>query len=95
MRIKLEARGQHSKLMSYMSPIIAAVLTIFCGALLFWILDKPPLQTLHTFLIMPISDLYSITELLVKAGPYCASVQWAYPFVLRPMSGILALRVSC
>lgn len=69
MRIKLEARGQHSKLMSYMSPIIAAVLTIFCGALLFWILDKPPLQTLHTFLIIPISDLYSITELLVKAGP--------------------------
>ena len=69
MRIKLEARGQPSNLMSYASPILAAVLTLFCGALLFWILDKPPLQALHTFLIMPISDPYRIAELLVKAGP--------------------------
>ena len=69
MRIKLEARGQHSKLMSYASPILAAVLTLICGALLFWVLGKPPLEALHTFLIMPISDPYRIAELLVKAGP--------------------------
>ena len=69
MRIKLEARGQQSKRMSYASPILAAVLTLVCGAFLFWILGKPPFQALHTFLIMPISDPYRIAELLVKAGP--------------------------
>lgn len=69
MRIKLEARGQQSKLMSYASPVLAAVLTLVCGAFLFWILGKPPIQALHTFLIMPISDPYRIAELLVKAGP--------------------------
>lgn len=69
MRIKLEARGQQSKLMSYASPILAAVLTLICGAFLFWILGKSPMQALHTFLIMPISDPYRIAELLVKAGP--------------------------
>ena len=73
MRIKLEARGQHSKLMSYASPILAAVLTLICGALLFWVLGKPPLEALHTFLIMPISDPYRIAELLVKAGPIAVS----------------------
>ena len=69
MRIKLEARGQQSRLMSYASPILAAVLTLICGAFLFWILGKSPMQALHTFLIMPISDPYRIAELLVKAGP--------------------------
>jgi len=69
MRIKLEARGQQSRLMSYASPILAAVLTLICGAFLFWILGKSPIQALHTFLIMPISDPYRIAELLVKAGP--------------------------
>ncbi|MDA7826228.1 ABC transporter permease [Porticoccaceae bacterium] len=69
MRIKLEARGQQSKLMAYLSPILAAVLTLIWGALLFWLLGKPPLEALHTFLIMPISDPYRIAELLVKAGP--------------------------
>jgi len=69
MRIKLEARGQQSKVMPYASPILAAALTLICGALLFWVLGKPPLQALHTFLVMPVSDPYRIAELLVKAGP--------------------------
>jgi simple sugar transport system permease protein len=55
--------------MSYASPVLAAILTLICGAFLFWVLGKPPLQTLHTFLIMPISDPYRIAELLIKAGP--------------------------
>ena len=69
MRMKLEARGQQSRLMSYLSPVLAAGLTLMCGAWLFWLLDKPPLEALHTFLIMPVSDTYLITELLIKAGP--------------------------
>ena len=69
MLLSLEPRGQHSRLMLWCSPLLAAALTLACGSLLFIALGHDPLLTLHTLLIAPISDGYGVSELLVKALP--------------------------
>lgn len=69
MLLSLEPRGQQSRLMLWCSPLLAAVLTLACGSLLFIALGHDPLQTLYTLLIAPISDLYGVSEWLVKTLP--------------------------
>ncbi|WP_025130622.1 ABC transporter permease [Pseudomonas sp. PH1b] len=69
MLLSLEPRGRQSRLMLWCSPLLAALLTLGCGALLFMALGHAPLLTLHTLLIAPISDLYGLSELLVKTLP--------------------------
>lgn len=67
--LKLESRGHDSKLLAYASPLFAGLLTLICGSILFVLLGKPPLETLYTFFILPVSDLYGLSELGVKAAP--------------------------
>jgi len=55
--------------MLWLSPLLAAVLTLLSGSLLFALLGHDPLETLHTLLIDPIGDWYGVSELLVKALP--------------------------
>jgi simple sugar transport system permease protein len=69
MRLKLEARPEPSRLMGWLSPVIAAALTIVAGFILFSALGKNPLQAFYTFFIHPIRDLNGVTELLLKASP--------------------------
>ena len=69
MLLSLEPRGQQSRLMLWCSPLLAAALTLGCGSLLFIALGHDPLLTLHTLLIAPVSDLYGVSEWLVKALP--------------------------
>ena len=66
---KLEARGQDSRLIAYLSPLLAGFLTLLTGSILFAALGKDPVETLYTFFILPISDLYGLSELGVKAAP--------------------------
>jgi len=69
MLFTLQPRGAESRAMLWLSPVFAALLTLFSGALLFALLGHPPLQTLKVLLIDPVSDLYGLSELLVKALP--------------------------
>ncbi|BCQ59169.1 hypothetical protein PBOI14_09190 [Pseudomonas sp. Boi14] len=69
MLLSLEPRGRQSRLMLWCSPLLAALLTLGCGSLLFMALGHDPWLTLHTLLIAPVSDLYGVSELLVKALP--------------------------
>src|SRR5262245_59013018 len=69
MRLKLEARPEPSRLMGWLSPLLAAVLTIIAGFILFSALGKNPLQAFYTFFVHPIRDLNGFTELLLKASP--------------------------
>lgn len=69
MLLSLKPRGQQSQVMLWCSPLLAAVLTLGCGSLLFLALGHAPWLTLHTLLIAPVSDLYGVCELLVKALP--------------------------
>ena len=67
--IKFEPRETASSVMSVVSPVIAGILTLLTGALLFYVLGEPPGKTLYTFFIAPISTLYGLSELTVKATP--------------------------
>jgi simple sugar transport system permease protein len=55
--------------MSYASPAIAIVLMLIGGLLLFLFLGKNPIEGFKVFFISPISDLWGVSELLLKATP--------------------------
>ncbi|MBI36217.1 MAG: sugar ABC transporter permease [Alphaproteobacteria bacterium] len=69
MVFKLEPRAVPSRVMIYQSPIIAVLLTLLAGMVMFRLLGTDPLQALDAFFIEPISTLDGIAELLVKAAP--------------------------
>ncbi|MGD8176359.1 ABC transporter permease [Marinimicrobium sp. ARAG 43.8] len=67
--MRLEKRLEPSRAMLYLSPVLALILTLIAGGLLFAALGHAPLSSLHTFFIAPISDLYGLSELAVKVTP--------------------------
>lgn len=69
MLLKLEARPQTSTWMRYLSPLIAFVLMLVGGFVLFSMLGESPLYGLRVFFLDPVRDLYGVSELLLKATP--------------------------
>jgi general nucleoside transport system permease protein len=67
--LRLERRPEASRAMTYASPLIAVALMLLGGLLLFAALGKNPLQGFRVFFLYPLSDLYGISELLLKATP--------------------------
>jgi ABC-type uncharacterized transport system permease subunit len=68
-RLYLERRQLESKFWVYMSPILALLLTLLAGALLFRIMGVDVRQALYIFFVEPISTSYGLSELWVKATP--------------------------
>lgn len=66
---RIEKRASDSGVMSVLSPLLAIVLTLITGAAVFASLGHAPGDALHTFFILPLSDVYGWTELGVKVGP--------------------------
>ena len=69
MALRLERRAQHSQLMVTLSPVIAILLTLLSGIVIFALLGKDPFLSLYTFFVLPLTSLYGLTELGVKATP--------------------------
>ena len=69
MRLKLEPRMQNSVFWSYGSPVLALLLTVVIGVLLFMALGKDPVRGLQMFFWEPIRSGYAWGELMVKATP--------------------------
>jgi len=67
--IRLEPRAQPSRVAALASPLIAAAATLVVGFVLFSALGKSPWQALAVFFVKPVSTLYGVGELLLKAGP--------------------------
>jgi len=67
--LKLEKRPSDSQAMSYLSPLLAIILTLVCGGILFAVLGHDPLEALYTFFISPLSDAYGWAELGIKVAP--------------------------
>ena len=65
----LEKRPMDSRFWVYMSPVLALLLTLVAGALLFKIMEVDVLKALYTFFIQPLSSPYGLAELGVKATP--------------------------
>ncbi len=51
------------------APVIATVLTLLVGSLLFAVLGYDPLATLQAFFITPLNSLNGLSEWLLKASP--------------------------
>ena len=69
MRLVLEKRAEHSTLMAVLSPVIAIGLTVFVGAIIFVVRGLDPLAALYVYFIEPVTSLWSLEELIVKAAP--------------------------
>lgn len=67
--IRLQARGQASPAWIYLAPVLAVVLTLIAGGILFAALGFDPLKALYTFFITPLTNTYGLGELGVKATP--------------------------
>ena len=65
----LEVRPQSSLFWSYASPVLALLITVLIGVLLFVALGKDPVKGLQVFFWEPIRSPYAVGELLVKATP--------------------------
>lgn len=66
---KLELRANPSAWMSWMSPVLALLMTILCGAVLFMVLGKNPVTGLSVFFIEPLKDLRGWSEVGIKLTP--------------------------
>ena len=67
--LRLEARPEPSRIWSLASPLLALVITVVVGVLLFLALGKDPVRGLQVFFWEPIRSPYALGELMVKTTP--------------------------
>ena len=67
--IRLEARPEASKFWTYASPLLALLVTVLIGIVLFSALGKDPVKGLQVFFWEPIRSARALSELMVKATP--------------------------
>ena len=66
---RLEPRLQPSRAWSLGAPLLALVITVLLGSLLFAALGKDPVRGLQMFFWEPLRSAYALGELMVKATP--------------------------
>ena len=69
MLLRIEPRPEPSRLMRYLSPLLAVALMLICGMVLFLALGKSPVEGFKVFFIQPMADRYGVAELFLKATP--------------------------
>ncbi len=67
--IVLVPRGAPSRLWTWGSPLLALLLTVACGMLLFGLLGRSPWQAVSMFFVEPLSSKRGVAEVLLKATP--------------------------
>ena len=71
--IRLEKRLHPSRALTSLTPILAVILTMIIGGLMFALLGKPPLESIRIIFWDPLFNpqfaAYSRPQLLVKAAP--------------------------
>ncbi|MGO7830498.1 ABC transporter permease, partial [Rhizobium johnstonii] len=58
-----------SKLFAFVSPLLALVLKLVFGAIMFAVLGKDPVAALEAFFVEPLLEVWSLHELAIKAAP--------------------------
>lgn len=69
MRLELERRTNPSNLFAVVSPILALVLTLVAGAIMFSLLGKPAGKAIYTFFVQPLLDPWLREQVVAKATP--------------------------
>lgn len=70
--IRLEKRAAPSRVWAYATPVVAVVLTMIAGGLMFWALGTDPFEVIRTIFWDPLFGEFAFFyrgQLLVKAGP--------------------------
>lgn len=67
--MRLERRAERSSTMALASPFIALALTVVTAAIIFSLRGNNPAQALYVYFIEPLTALWSVEQLLVKASP--------------------------
>src|SRR5574343_1459307 len=67
--LRLEPRPQASKAWTWGSPLLALLVTVVIGVILFVALGKDPWRGLQMFFWAPMKSGYAVGELMVKATP--------------------------
>lgn len=67
--IRLEKRASSSALFAALSPILALVLMLVFGGILFAMMGHNPIAALYVYFIEPLTDVWSLHELAIKAAP--------------------------
>ena len=65
----LEPREKPSQVMKWLSPVIALSAMLVVSSLLFLILGVDPARALYIFFVEPLTSLYNLSELTIKASP--------------------------
>ena len=60
--LRLEPRREPSRVMFYLTPFLAVVLTLLAGIVLFEILRKPPLEAMRLIFIQPLTSVRTIAK---------------------------------
>jgi ABC-type uncharacterized transport system permease subunit len=69
MPLVLEKRAERSNRMALLSPVLAILLTVITGAIIFALRGIDPLHGLNVYFIEPLTQLWSVQQLIVKATP--------------------------
>lgn len=69
MSLKIEARPQISRQLLYVTPVLAVALTVIAGFFIFLLMGYNPFAALYHFFVSPLTSLYGLSELAVKAAP--------------------------
>jgi simple sugar transport system permease protein len=69
MRLVLEKRPEHSAKMALLSPVIAILLTLVTGGIIFALRGLNPFEALYVYFVEPLTTAWSIEQLIVKATP--------------------------
>ena len=69
MAFQLQKRTQHSSLFSIVSPLLALLITAILGAIMFALLGKDPALALYAYFLEPLTEVWSLHELIIKATP--------------------------
>ena len=69
MILQLEKRPSPSAAMTVLSPVLAIALTVAIGGVLFSRLGLDPMRALYVYFVEPLTSLWSIEEIVVKAAP--------------------------
>ncbi len=67
--IRLERRPVPSRTVVWLTPVLALVLTMLSGLVLFAALGQDPLKATGLIFLSPFADAYSLSEMMVKAAP--------------------------
>ena len=69
MRLRLEKRYRSTRLMMFVSPVLAVALTVLVGGGLFAAQGLNPLTSLYIYFVDPLMSVWSLEELTVKVAP--------------------------